>query len=66
LINEDPAMMKEFIGWLEFEVHIYRGHIKNFLTPLKTNGYRINCIAKQRISLRLKFMDNGLRFYAKA
>jgi len=35
LVNEDPAMMKEFIGWLHFESQIYQFHITNFLIPLK-------------------------------
>lgn len=36
LINNDPALMKEFIGWLDFESQIYRNHhITNFLLPLK-------------------------------
>ena len=35
LINENPAMMKELIGWLAFESLIYQSHIKNFLIPLK-------------------------------
>src|SRR6185295_2572653 len=51
LINEDPAMMKEFIGWLEFEAHIYRGHIKNFLTPLKQTATELIALLNKEYHL---------------
>ncbi len=35
LINEDPVLMKEFVGWQKFELHIYLDHISDFLIPLK-------------------------------
>ncbi len=36
LINKDPALLKEFIGWLDFVSQIYRHHhAVNFLLPLK-------------------------------
>lgn len=35
LINEDHALMKEFIGWMAFESHIYKSQVKDFLVPLK-------------------------------
>lgn len=51
LINEDPAMMKEFIGWLEFESHIYQSHIKNFLIPLKQTATELIALLKREYHL---------------
>jgi len=34
IINDDPKLVKEFLGWVAFEKGIYREQIKNFLLPL--------------------------------
>lgn len=52
LINESPAMMKELIGWLTFEIHIYRSHIINFLAPLKQTATELLELLKKEYHLK--------------
>ena len=51
LINEDPAIMKELIGWQAFEVQIYRNHINNFLIPLKQTATGLITLIKKEYHL---------------
>lgn len=52
LINEDPALMKEFIGWLDFESQIYRHHSTNFLVPLKQTATELIELLKKKYHLK--------------
>lgn len=52
LINEDPALMKEFIGWLDFESQIYRHHSTNFLKPLKQMAAELIELLKKEYHLK--------------
>jgi hypothetical protein len=51
LINDDPALMKEFIGWQAFELQIYRNHITNFLLPLKQIATELMALLKKEYHL---------------
>jgi len=35
LINDDPKLMKEFVGWLKFETYIYKMQNDKHHIPLK-------------------------------
>jgi len=52
LINESPAMMKEFIGWLAFESHIYKSQVKDFLIPLKQTAAELIELLKKEYHLK--------------
>jgi len=52
LINEDPAMMKEFIGWLAFESHIYKSQVKDFLVPLKQTAAELIELLRKEYHLK--------------
>lgn len=52
LITEDPAIMKEFIGWLHFESQIYRSQIRYFLVPLKQTASALLEMLKKEYRLK--------------
>jgi hypothetical protein len=52
LASEDRAMMKEFIGWLAFESHIYQSQIKYFLLPLKQTATELIVMLKKEYHLK--------------
>ncbi len=52
LINEDRAMMKEFIGWLAFESLIYQTQVKHFLLPLKQTATELIATLKEEYHLK--------------
>jgi hypothetical protein len=52
LITENPPLMKEFIGWLDFESQIYRHHITNFLIPLKQTATELIELLKKEYHLK--------------
>ena len=51
LINDDPLLMKEFIGWQKFEINIYLTHISDFLTPLKQTATALLSMLKEEYHL---------------
>jgi len=51
LINDDPALMKEFIGWQKFELQIYLNHISDFLIPLKETAIDLLTLLKKEYHL---------------
>ena len=51
LINDEPALMKEFIGWLDFESKIYRHHSNNFSAQLKQTATELIELLKKEYHL---------------
>ena len=51
LINDDPLLMKEFIGWQKFEINIYLTHISDFLIPLKQTATALLSMLKEEYHL---------------
>jgi hypothetical protein len=51
LINDDPKLMREFTGWLKFEVSIYLNQIKNNLLPLKQTATELLELLKKEYPL---------------
>jgi hypothetical protein len=52
LINDDPALMKEFIGRLDFESQIYRFHMTAFMIPLKQTATELIELLKKEYRLK--------------
>ena len=51
LINDDPKLMREFTGWLKFEISIYLNHIKIYLLPLKQTATELLELLKKEYPL---------------
>jgi hypothetical protein len=51
LINDDPKMMKEFIGWMKFEQTIYEMQSRRYLTPLKQAAMELLVLLKKEYHL---------------
>jgi hypothetical protein len=52
LLNDDVKLMKEFTGWLKFEVSIYKGQANEFLLPLKQTATELLAILKKEYHLK--------------
>ncbi|MGZ5191309.1 MAG: hypothetical protein ACXWCZ_09840 [Flavisolibacter sp.] len=48
LIDNDPKLMKEFTGWLNFETGIYQEHIRRFLLPIKAKATELLLALKKK------------------
>jgi len=51
LVNADPKMMKEFIGWMSFESSIYKMQNRRYLIPLKQNAADLIAVLKKEYHL---------------
>ena len=45
-VNDDPRLMKEFTGWIKFEVSIYISQIKDHLLPIKQTAIELMDLLK--------------------
>ncbi|HLF45189.1 MAG TPA: hypothetical protein VI548_02115 [Chitinophagaceae bacterium] len=52
LIEDDPKLMKEFIGWVTFEKGIYREQIQNYLNTLKVTATELLALLKKEYRLK--------------
>ena len=50
LINEDPKLMKEFTGWLKFEIEIFKKQDIKHYTPLMKVAEELLVLLKKEIS----------------
>lgn len=51
LINNDTTLMKEFVGWLKFEAHIYDSQNKFFLIQLKQSATELMALLNKEFKL---------------
>jgi hypothetical protein len=51
VINDDPKLVKEFLGWVAFEKRIYRDQIRDFLLPLKEEANKLLALLKNEYHL---------------
>jgi hypothetical protein len=51
LVNDDPKLMKEFTGWMKFEVSIYMDQIKEHLLPIKNTAIDLLILLKKEYHL---------------
>jgi hypothetical protein len=51
LINDDPKLMKEFIGWMKFEQTIYEMQSERYLAPLKQDAIELLALLKKEYHL---------------
>lgn len=52
LINDDPKLMKELIGWLSFESGIYEHQRENYLIPLHHSASALMTLLKKEYKLK--------------
>lgn len=52
LINDDPKLMKEFAGWIKFEMLIYDTHNTVYLAPLKQKAIELIALLKNKYRLK--------------
>jgi len=52
LVNDDPKLMKEFIGWIKAESRYTKGIINDWLEPLKKNADSILHLLKKDYHLK--------------
>ena len=51
LINEDPKLMKEFTGWLKFEIEIFKKQDIKHYRPLKKVAEELLVLLKRKYHL---------------
>jgi len=52
LINNDPGLMKEFIGWAKSEASFWKANIKDHLEPLNKTAKEIIALLKKEYHLK--------------
>ena len=50
-VNDDPKLMKEFTGWIKFEVSIYYSQVKEHLIPIKQTALELMELLKKEYHL---------------
>lgn len=51
-LNNDPEIMREYIGWLKFESNIYVYQVRRYLSPLKDSATQLLAFLQKEYHLK--------------